>query len=362
MNTSIATNIRALRKGRRLTQEQLAEALGVTVGAVSKWESGSSTPDVSLIMDMAAFFETSVDRMLGFDLRSDGASKAVERIKALRNAKSFEAASAEAERALQKYPNSFEVAYGSAIQYSMRGVEEKSQNAFRRAMSLFERSLELIGQNKNEQINEWSIKNQIASLYLFMQQTDQALALLKANNADGLNNGEIGFTIAGSRNTPDEALPYLSSALLDDVTKLLRVTVGFANAYGQQNDHDAVLGVTQWMRGLVTGLMVPGRVTYLDKVNAELLSLCSAAAAAMNRPEDAKAYLMEAIDAAKRFDAAPVYKFEGTRFYHATKDYVAFDDFGSTAMEGIGDVLRSNDQNEELIALWEKSRAIADKK
>ena len=38
METNIAENIRAYRKQRGLTQEQLAEVLGVSVGAVCKWE------------------------------------------------------------------------------------------------------------------------------------------------------------------------------------------------------------------------------------------------------------------------------------------------------------------------------------
>ena len=42
MNLTLAENIRTFRKERNLTQERLAEALGVTVGAVYKWESGVS--------------------------------------------------------------------------------------------------------------------------------------------------------------------------------------------------------------------------------------------------------------------------------------------------------------------------------
>ena len=42
MKIKIAENIKALRKQHSFTQEQLAEALGVTTGAVYKWESGQS--------------------------------------------------------------------------------------------------------------------------------------------------------------------------------------------------------------------------------------------------------------------------------------------------------------------------------
>ena len=45
MEDMLAVNIRTFRKQRRMTQEQLAEALGVTVGAVYKWEAKLSAPE-----------------------------------------------------------------------------------------------------------------------------------------------------------------------------------------------------------------------------------------------------------------------------------------------------------------------------
>ena len=42
MDMKLSENIRTFRKGRKLTQEQLAEVLGVTPGAVYKWEAGGS--------------------------------------------------------------------------------------------------------------------------------------------------------------------------------------------------------------------------------------------------------------------------------------------------------------------------------
>ena len=55
MQVMLAENIRAFRREKKLTQEQLAEVLGVTVGTVSKWESATSTPDVGLIMESGRY-------------------------------------------------------------------------------------------------------------------------------------------------------------------------------------------------------------------------------------------------------------------------------------------------------------------
>ncbi|MFR6410608.1 MAG: helix-turn-helix transcriptional regulator [Angelakisella sp.] len=46
MKIKLSENIRAFRKEHAMTQEQLAEVLNVTVGAVYKWESGQSVPEL----------------------------------------------------------------------------------------------------------------------------------------------------------------------------------------------------------------------------------------------------------------------------------------------------------------------------
>lgn len=128
MTISLSENIRAFRKERKMTQEQLAEALGVTVGAVSKWESGASVPDITLIIAMADFFETSVDVLLGYEWRSGSMGQIIERIKTFRNAKRFDEAAAEAEKALRKYPNSFEITHSCAVLFSLKGIESGVKN------------------------------------------------------------------------------------------------------------------------------------------------------------------------------------------------------------------------------------------
>lgn len=53
------------RKKQELTQEQLANALGVTNQSVSKWESGQCCPDISLLPQLAELFGISIDELFG---------------------------------------------------------------------------------------------------------------------------------------------------------------------------------------------------------------------------------------------------------------------------------------------------------
>ena len=61
----ISKSIVSNRKKRGFTQEELAEKLDVSSAAVSKWERGISTPELSMVCKMADCFEISVDELLG---------------------------------------------------------------------------------------------------------------------------------------------------------------------------------------------------------------------------------------------------------------------------------------------------------
>ncbi|GHU73071.1 hypothetical protein AGMMS49992_10500 [Clostridia bacterium] len=60
-------NLKDLRKARGLTQEQMAEAFGVTAQAIGKWERGEANPDISLLPELAKYFGLSTDQLLGAD-------------------------------------------------------------------------------------------------------------------------------------------------------------------------------------------------------------------------------------------------------------------------------------------------------
>ena len=65
---SIGTTIKKLRRDRNITQEQLAELLGVSTNAVSQWECDKTAPDISHLPVLASIFEVSADVLLEIDI------------------------------------------------------------------------------------------------------------------------------------------------------------------------------------------------------------------------------------------------------------------------------------------------------
>ena len=198
MQNKLPGNIRNLRKERSLTQEQLAEAMTVTVGAVSKWELGQSMPELNLIMELADFFDVSVDALLGYELRSNSKEQTVARLIAYKHNKTNANSLSESEKALKKYPNCFDIVYYSADLYSLKGIETGDTGQLSRAIELFQHACLLIDQNTDSAISQISIQARIAEMEILQGKTEKALDRLKKNNIGGLNDALIGMTLPQS--------------------------------------------------------------------------------------------------------------------------------------------------------------------
>ncbi len=66
MRIQIGNTIKALRKRDKRTQEDVAEALGITFQAVSRWESEIAYPDIELIPAIANYFGVTIDELFGY--------------------------------------------------------------------------------------------------------------------------------------------------------------------------------------------------------------------------------------------------------------------------------------------------------
>ena len=71
MESNVGKRILEVRNKRNYTQEELAERLGVTYQAISKWENDSGMPDISQIVPLATIFDVSTDFLFGLDHTSE---------------------------------------------------------------------------------------------------------------------------------------------------------------------------------------------------------------------------------------------------------------------------------------------------
>ena len=67
----VGSFLKELRKERNLTQEQFAEQLGVSGRSVSRWETGINMPDISLLVEIAEFYDVSISEIIDGERKSE---------------------------------------------------------------------------------------------------------------------------------------------------------------------------------------------------------------------------------------------------------------------------------------------------
>ena len=116
MQLNIGNKIRQLRRRDGRTQEQLAEALGVTSQAVSRWESGGSYPDMEIIPAIANYFVITIDELFGYD------GEGMKRVEQL----------AEKINAMNRMNNGDDVNIDECLQLAREAMAEFPANVFER--------------------------------------------------------------------------------------------------------------------------------------------------------------------------------------------------------------------------------------
>jgi len=338
MEMKLSENIRAQRKARGLTQEQLAEVLGVTVGAVYKWEAGMSTPELPLIVEMADFFDTSVDALLGYALK-DNRLKAIEsRLWQYHREKNREGL-AEVERALKKYPNAFVIAYVGATLYHGIGMEAKDAAMLRRALALYERARQLLPQNRDATISDQTLCSAMGGVYFALGEREKGLHILMEQNADHLYSALIGTVLASEMGRPEEALPYLSQGLVRTIHEMIYLVMGYARLFASRRDPENGIALLKWGIRTLQSLKASNAPDYLDKVCAVLFTHLAGFQLDSGDRSGSEDSLRRAIELSRRFDAAADASMLNLRFVQKG-DGSFYDQLGDTARQAVENALR----------------------
>ena len=67
----IGSFLRELRKEQGITQEQFAEKLGVSARTISRWETGNNMPDISLLSEIADYYDVGIPEIIAGERKSD---------------------------------------------------------------------------------------------------------------------------------------------------------------------------------------------------------------------------------------------------------------------------------------------------
>ena len=342
METRIAENIRAYRKQRGLTQEQLAEMLGVSAGAVYKWESKSSLPELKLIMEMADFFDVSVDMLLGYQMKDNRLSATVHRLWEASNSRDYDMLS-EAEKAVRKYPHSFEVVFTSAHVYYTFGAETKKEPWLRRAIELLQKSKLLVSQCTDPRVNESTIGGMMAEMHEMLGETDKALELLKANNAGAIFNDLIGIELLSHGGDQEEANDYLEDGLLRTISSLIQVVIGYAMLFNAKGDNASGMEMMHWIIPALEGLKKTKEPGFIDKMIVVFDTYMAIFQYNSGKQKEAVESLRKATVLARAFDAAPNYAANMVKYVRESEITNAHNLFGITAMDEVERILQNAD-------------------
>lgn len=336
MENSLAENIRKYRKSLGFTQEQLAERLGITLAAVSKWERGSSEPDLAYIMDLAEVFHVSVDALIGFSMHSTDAAAEAERIEGLADEAPIEQIIEEYETALKKFPNHFRIVLGAAESYMRVGIMNRQEATIKRALELLRRSIDLISQNRDENISEMHIRNNIAQCYSTLKNYKKAIEEYKRNNIAGSNNARIGLLYTVNEGKPEEGILYTEKAILGDFTDMITAVGGYMAYYGRIARYDEGLRMADWaIRFLESMKKDPNRGGFLDKILCLYYLDKAMMQDGLKMIDASEESLRRAGEIAAEFDRNPDYSLEDMIFLNHMEKVNVYDDAGPTALDGL---------------------------
>ena len=353
MEWKLAEQIRAFRQEKGMTQERLAEAVGVTVGAVSKWESGTSVPELSVLVELASLFGTSVDTLIGYEVPDNALPALLRRLRACRDAHQFDEGNEVARRLLRCYPNSFEAVYHTAGFYYCQGLTQAEKQQMRQAIALYERSLALLSQNTDPEIGEISIRESIASARISLGEEEEGVRELKQHNDNEIYDSLIGITLAYT-DQKDEARRYLFRSYLRLTADLVRISFGFVNTAEAWDEQKQVLELFDRVLYFLDGMTEPGRVSFVTKAEALILAVCAHLCVGLGQNAEAETYLRRAWETARRFDAAPDYSATAIHFCCGDPPPAAFDDIGETAMRGVERFIKETEETAPVLwPLWE---------
>ena len=354
MELRLAENIKRMRKERHLTQEALANALGVTVGAVYKWEADLTSPEIGMLVRIADLFDTSVDTLLGYEMADKRKGSITDYIYSLM-AKKDRSALDEAEKALIRYPNDYSVIVAAGNAFSAFGMEEKNNDMLKRAIALFEKALCIVPFDVDPRYGRLNIIGNIAVLYFLIDDRDKALSMMVENNEGGVFSSKIAWLTSMKGDTGEDCYNQLITSFSILSFELINLAMGLLFYYKNKGDMNSIKTIAGWCIEYTDNIRKTNDPCFYDKIKCACLTAESYAYFKSGDKEKAKALLTEAYELAYFFDTSEEKIKDIIKLFDSQQDAALFSILGGTGMETVQSTTEMiNDK--KFTSLWNSIR------
>lgn len=284
-------NIRVMRREKGLTQEQLAEVMGVSTASVSKWETGVAAPELGMLAALADYFEMSIDALIGHTVGRAQLKEQIAKIEELSLANEDEKAMEQAEELLRRYPNEYDVVACTSGAYYTAFIHNRETEYIHRCMELIHRKYTLSKDNSGKKWFE--MQKELANCHELLGEWKKAKEHYEESNIAGLNDAKIARCLAAMEET-DSALNGFSSAIENKVFSLVSDLMQLANLWAEKEDTAKVTATYQAALDVIE--------CFKNQTNLKVMEVsCHFALAAMEKEagntELAKGYIRRAVRA-----------------------------------------------------------------
>lgn len=169
MQLNIGENIKQLRKERNITQDELAEILGVSFQSVSRWENGTCYPDLELLPTIADFFGITVDNLLGVNeaIEQEKVNKYLDDFQNAISVGNIEKYIEIARQGVSEYPNNYELLNKLMYALFVSGDEDGNIPDWKENMMKYDAEITALGERIMKYCPDHQIKFEAMSRLAF---------------------------------------------------------------------------------------------------------------------------------------------------------------------------------------------------
>lgn len=216
MEMKIGTKLTELRKEKGLTQNQLAEMLGVSAPAVSKWENDSSYPDITLLCPLARALDTNVDTLLQFDetLSNEDIEEKLNALLEASMQEGYETGEQMLSDLLHRYPNSCALKFNATVVFdSFRLLFPTADEALKRKWMGSKKELLTELRSSGTSAYQQQATLNLAFMAVNEGELDRGEQLLKELPEHSVDATMAWFQLYTKRNETEEALKLVQKRL-----------------------------------------------------------------------------------------------------------------------------------------------------